>query len=109
NALDHHLRAFEIRKNAPRKEDLAIAYKNVGNAYFKLNQLNKAKSYLLNGLEPSEQMKTNPISRDIYQLLKEVAEAQQDYKSALGYQALYMTAKDSIINEESQKQLALVQ
>jgi len=105
-ALDYYLRALRIRGKIPRKEDLALAYRNVGAAYLKLDQLEKSADYLKKGLAISNEIHATPISRDIYGMLGKISEKKKDYASALRYQRHFMAAKDSVVNAESEKQLA---
>lgn len=102
-ALDYQIKCLAIREKIPRKEDLARSYRNVGEAYSKVNMPTKARQYLLKGLNLSTEINAIPISRDIYEILKDLSVAENDFNMAYKYQTLYMQAKDSVMNEESKK------
>lgn len=104
-ALAYHLEALEIRQNLPQKIELLSSLRNVGNTYTSLENYSEAHHYLLQALSLAQTLQAKPHLRDIYEMLASLNEKERNYSEALGYHKLFAATKDSILNEESSKQI----
>jgi serine phosphatase RsbU (regulator of sigma subunit)/Tfp pilus assembly protein PilF len=105
-ALELHLQALEIFKEAGDKRRLNISYENLGAAYIELKDFKKAEQNLLEALTiaqdigDKEGVQTSAIG------LVELYQRTGDFKKAYEYDLFSSDIKDSLVNEESGKQIA---
>lgn len=104
-ALAYHLEALEIRENLPQKIELLSSLRNVGSTYTSLDNYSEARRYLLQALSLAQTLQAKPHLRDVYEMLASLSEKVQNYPEALEYHKLFAATKDSILNEESTKQI----
>lgn len=104
-ALAYHLEALEIRRNLPQKIELLSSLRNVGDTYTSLGNYTEARRYLVQALALAQTLEVKPHLRDIYEMLSNLSEKEQNYSDALEYHKLFTATKDSILNEESSKQI----
>jgi len=103
--LKYDLEAFEIRKKLPSKKDLAGSLNSIGTSYFKLKEYQKSKEFIEKSLSISESIESKPISLSNYAILKELFLETGNYKDAHHYLHRHTTLKDSIFDNEKNKQL----
>lgn len=104
-ALPNQLNALEIRRNLPGKRSLATSLNKVGYTYLKRQNSHLAEQFLQEALVLVLQLETKPIIRDVYENLAELRAQQANHGEALEYYKLFTATKDSILNEESSKQI----
>ncbi len=79
---------------------------NLGAIYFEQNLFEKAIANFSESLKISTQIGAAAHKKQAYANLSETYETKGDFKNALKYYKLYYELKDSVINEQSQKQIA---
>lgn len=79
---------------------------NLGAVYFEQNLFDKAIANFSESLTISTQIGAAAHKKQAYANLSETYETKGDYVNALRYYKLYYELKDSVMNEESQKQIA---
>lgn len=79
---------------------------NIGYAYSKIGNLDKALTYIENSLEARKAIKDLAGIRESYQGLAEVYQKKGDFKNAFDYLTLYQVYKDSVFNETKNRQIA---
>lgn len=104
-SLDYYLKAFSIITKLGYKHGIANYSKELGTAYLKLNKLKEAQFYLLHAATGFDEIGYKVGAKDSYKLLSEVCVKEQDYKEAFEYYKTFISFKDSLLNEETQKQL----
>jgi sensor histidine kinase YesM len=104
-SLAYYLKAFAIIKKLGYKHGVAYYSKEVGKAYLKLGKLKDAESYLLHAATGFEEIGYKEGAKESYELLSEVTLKEKDYNKALEYYKDFSRLKDSLLNEESVKQL----
>lgn len=107
-AIKNYLAALEISQEANNKHEIASTSNELGKAYMYLNQFSEAKTYLMNGLSFSKEIGAKATIRNSYQLLAQVESETGNYQQALVYHQLYTAYKDSLINEDSERQIAML-
>lgn len=79
---------------------------NIGYAYSKIGNLDKALTYIENSLEARKAIKDLAGIRESYQGLAKVYQKKGDFKNAFDYLTLYQVYKDSVFNETKNRQIA---
>jgi len=106
SALLYHLRALSIREQTSQKDKVLLSLIRVGETYMLLKKYPLATLYLGRALSLSKEFQSKPALRDTYQKLSELYSHQHNYQKAYEYHLLYATLKDSVLNEETAKQLS---
>ncbi len=104
-SLQYYLQAFKGIKELGYKHGLASFNKEVGTAYLKLGNTKNAEPHLLNAAIIFKEIGYKEGAKESYELLSNVALKNQNYKKAFEYYRDFSNLKDSLINEESVKQL----
>src|SRR5258708_4226333 len=106
SALENYLLALKIQEDIGNKRDIVGSYMNIGRVFIKQKKYNNAKKYLAKALQESREMKYKDQVRECYSSLAELAEATGNYKNAYAYHRLFSEVKDSLLNENNNKQIA---
>ncbi|PSR53803.1 hypothetical protein AHMF7605_09850 [Adhaeribacter arboris] len=109
SALVYHRRALTIREQASQKDKLGANLILVGETYLFLKDYSQATHYLQRALQLGNEFGAKPILRDAYLKLSGLYSGQQNFEKALAYHQLYAALKDSVLNEETTKQLSELQ
>ncbi|WPP49470.1 tetratricopeptide repeat protein [Catalinimonas niigatensis] len=105
SALLYQLKALAIREDFTSKSEYAHTLQQLAYTYYLLKNYPLARQQLLKALELGKEIKAKPLLRDIYVTFAKIYDEENNYKEAFAYHQLYTTMKDSILNEESAKQL----
>ncbi len=108
-ALEKLLLTLSIRKKLGDEYGIASTMINIGNCYHELGAYEKAIDYFKDSQRRSEKMGTRQLSRSCYEALLESYRFKKDYQKALKYHHLLVAVKDSMFNEESNKQIQEMQ
>ncbi len=106
DALDNHLKALRINKEIGNLQGTAITSNNIGNIYIDQGKFEDALFYNQASLMLCKKMGFKAGILDVYASLSNLFEKKGDYKSALEYHKLQTAIKDSMLNEESTRQIA---
>lgn len=104
-ALKNHELSLAISTKANYELGTANSKLNIAIVYLKQKQFKKAETLLNDALEyyKSIQYKQNIVAA--YEALTALYKDQKDYKRALEYLRLYVTQKDSLVNDNTKKEL----
>ena len=105
SALIMSNQALAIQNEHNYVQSKAITLYTLGSIHLARNELTLAEERLLHSLKKADRVHSKKIRRDIYQMLKEVATRQGDYRAALGYAESYATMQDSLLNAEKLREL----
>ena len=115
-ALKYYLKALKIREELGDKNGMASSYGNIGLLYSKDAQIRRpfkkfveARIYLNKCLQLSTEIGTKEWIKNAYGGLSELDSSLGNWKSAYQYHKLYSVYNDSILNEETTKQIADMQ
>ncbi|MBI3500434.1 MAG: tetratricopeptide repeat protein [Bacteroidetes bacterium] len=108
-ALKNHLGALKIREEIGDKEGVATSYINLGTIFTEDKKYKEAKNYFINALQLSIEIKNKDDIQDSYKELSQLSALSGDFKNAYQYHKLYSDVKDSLLNEESSKQIVEMQ
>jgi len=105
SALRYHLMGLAIREELSSKEDLARSLAGVGYGYLQLKNYPRAEDYLNKALAFTKPLNEKPVLIDIYEHLSRLNFEKGNYLKAYEYQQLRFLHKDSVLNEENNRQL----
>ena len=105
SALRYHLMGLAIREKLPVKEDLARSLTGVGYGYLQLKNYPMAEVYLNKAFAFTKPLNEKPVLIDIYEYLSRLNFEKGNLLKAYEYQQLRFLLKDSVLNEENNRQL----
>lgn len=105
NALEYYLKALKVAEEIEDKSRIAIWLGNTGELYTALKEYDKAEKYLLKSLAIAEQIRSMDDIRAGHLHLSEMYETMGKFSTALEHYKKAMIAKDSIFNEEKNKEI----
>ena len=104
-ALETQLKSAKINIEIGNKQGVAVSYTNIGNIYMKLKKYDDANHYISQSLSILKSIGFKDGIKDAYSSLSDLFERQGDFKQAYNYRKLYSEMKDTLLNEQSSKQL----
>lgn len=108
-ALEEYFKALKLVEELGKQQDKALLLKNIGEIYRKQKDYKKAITSLENALEISKQIQSTEKLKLCYEELANTFEASGDFEKAYRNHQLFSNTKDSLLNEESSKQIAEMQ
>lgn len=114
-AIDKLTKSVEIQKrtkilrSGSKSFFLAETYINLGIAYFEIRNYTKAYEYLLDGYNIATNTDQYRLIAQTSEYLSKYYSESSNFKSALEYYKIYKQYSDSILNEESIRNLARVE
>jgi len=105
-ALDYYLKALAIKRTNGKKSSIAITLGNIGNLYAAQKKFTEAETYFKEALELSESIGYNEAIMNWSLSLAELNFEKGDHKNAYLFHKKYSAARDSLLNQESSKQVA---
>ena len=108
-ALEFYLRSSSITEEIGEKNGMAGSYINIGLLNTDIKKFAEARIYLNKGLQLSKEIGTKSFSASSYSGLSQLDSTLGNWKSAYQYHKLYSVYNDSILNEETTKQIADMQ
>jgi serine phosphatase RsbU (regulator of sigma subunit)/Tfp pilus assembly protein PilF len=104
-AIKNYAIAIKIREELGNKSGVAAAYINLGSTYFMQKNGFEAKKAMNYGLNIALQTGNKNWLKQAYKGLYDVDSLMGNYKSAINNYKLYVMYSDSIVNEESDKEI----
>ena len=105
-SIDYGERSLAIREDIGDKGGIAECLRSLGLSYGELKQYNKAIEYLNRGIKLGEKIGARSSLQLCYLNLSSVYEKLNDQKNALKYYKLSAIEKDSILNMETNQNMA---
>ncbi len=105
NALECYLKSLKISEELGEKDGMANACHNIGTLNIGLRKFAEARTYFDKGLSLAKETGSKERIKNTYQSLSELDSTLAEWKGAYQYYKLYTQIKDSIFNEESNKQM----
>ena len=103
SSLVYMHKALEIRENGGEKRDLCFNLFNIGGIYLKLGDLKNAERYAERSKKIAEEIQYPVSIRNVSLLLSEIYEAKNKPQLALDYYKKYVSMRDSVTNEKTQR------
>ncbi len=98
-----YLKSYQLNKSIDSKLLQSEAGANVASIYFKMKKYTEAERFATEANEIGRQLKLHVTVADTYEVLKNIAEQQGDFKQALIYAEQSKIFADSALNEETRK------
>jgi serine phosphatase RsbU (regulator of sigma subunit) len=108
-AESYFLKSVNIRINEGNQNTNGYPYVNLANTYLALGNINKAIYYAQQALEIAIQNGSVVIQQNACQALYKAFEQKEDYKKAFEYYKLYLVNRDSVINEQKNTAISLIE
>ena len=105
-ALDNQFKSLKISLEIGDKQGIADSEGIIGRIYLKQGKYEEANRYLYQSLILLKEIGYNDGIKDTYSYLADLFEKKGDYKQAYNYHKLYSDIKDTLLNEQSNKQIA---
>jgi serine phosphatase RsbU (regulator of sigma subunit) len=105
-SLELHQKALAIYLKSSDKRRLNVSYENIGGVYYKLNEDRKAEESFLKAIKISNEIGDKEGIQMSASGLVELYYRQGDFKKAYEYHLISTAVKDSLLNEESGRQIA---
>ncbi|MEZ4884714.1 MAG: ATP-binding protein [Chitinophagales bacterium] len=105
-ALDYYQKSLSYKKDIGDKFDEIPTLQSIGLIYLDMSKIEKALSYLDEALKVSETIDAKSRKVEIYQLLSATYEKNKHYQEAFHYMKAHTLLKDSILNENTLKEMA---
>jgi signal transduction histidine kinase len=106
SSLENHSKALKLSEELGSKKGIAINNAGVGEYFLKKNRLDEASPFMIKSKDIALEIGTKDVLRDAYLGLSEIYEKKSIADSAYLYFKKYVDIKESIDNENNQKQLA---
>jgi len=104
--INYLLKSLKLYDEINSKEGKVSVYRNLGEIYKNIGDYKKAVNYQNMSLAISQEINSNEGVKASYKNLAELYFAMNDYKKAYEFHNLYSDIKDSLINTQSNKQIA---
>ncbi|MES2592659.1 MAG: tetratricopeptide repeat protein [Bacteroidota bacterium] len=105
-AMQCYIKALKIQEEIGDKRLVGITQNNIGVNCIKSENLDEAYLYLSKSINVFNEIGFKDGIRQSYLSLSELYEKKHDYKQAFEYHKLYSDIKDTLLNEQSNKQIA---
>jgi tetratricopeptide (TPR) repeat protein len=105
-AMVYQLKSLKISEEMDDKQAIARSLINIGMVLHSKKNYKEAIHYLEKGLALSESIGEKDFSKEAYKGLSDVYASAGDYRMAYDYYRKYTVKKDSLLNEETVKQIA---
>ncbi len=108
-ALDYYMKFYRLTDSLNVPIAKAVASGQLGDVYFYLKNYLLAEKYINEGLKLAEEYGYLEVIKSSYDQLMDIYFAKGDYKKAFEYQEKKYIMKDSILNEQKNKDIAELQ
>ncbi len=108
-ALKNYFAALKICEEIGNKNGIAISYIEIGETYTQEKKYKAAAEYLNKGLFLSKKIGSLELIKLSYGYLAELDSTQGNFNKALEHYILYITFRDSLVNNENTKQTVALQ
>jgi PAS domain S-box-containing protein len=106
DALSSFKQALEINKNIGDLKGLAVVYNNMANTLYHKGLYDEGITYNNKALELTKKTGYKNGQEDVLHIFSLLYEGKKDYHKALEYYKHYTAIKDTLLNEESSRQIA---
>ncbi|MBC7400218.1 MAG: sensor histidine kinase [Mucilaginibacter sp.] len=108
-ALKYHFNVLALDEFFGDKKQMSDTYLNIGEVYKDMGKYADAKTWLKKSLAYSTETQYKHGQQDAWKFLSEVYEKEANYKDALLAHQKYQSLTTDIVNEDNNKQIALLQ
>ena len=107
SALYYANLSLQIKLEDNNQRGISIAYCNIGNAYYLKKDYSKAIDFNLRSLDIAQKLNYLLMIREASKVLHKAYKQSGNYKKSLKMHELYVSYRDSTINEENKRELMI--
>jgi tetratricopeptide (TPR) repeat protein len=104
-ALPYQVRSLSLKRNLPNRRSLTFGLHDIGLTYLKLKRYPEAEAHLKEGLALARDIKSKDLLQELYERLADLSVARNDFREAYRLNQISQQWKDSILNENSFRQI----
>jgi serine phosphatase RsbU (regulator of sigma subunit) len=104
-ALYYYIKGSEMAKAENDILAFVVSNYNIGNIYTKQGDFDAASDYFDQAIKLAQEIGYKEGIMSVYYFMAELNIKKNDYKQALEYHKLFLSLKDSLLNEQSNKQI----
>ncbi len=108
-AKEYAFKTLSIRKEIKDKKGAVISYGSIGDIFLKEKRFAEAKCYVDSSLRLANEIGQPQLLRDVEVLKSKIEANLNNFKEALEHYKLYISYRDSLINEENTKKIVQTQ
>jgi len=108
-AIKYYKKSLEIEQGLGNKEGIAHSLQNIGTLYKNAGDFKNAKQHYLEAQDIAVKNNYRKILMTNNKYLSEIAMLSDQYQAALDYYITYTSIKDTLFNEQSQRQISDIQ
>ncbi|MES2284165.1 MAG: tetratricopeptide repeat protein [Bacteroidota bacterium] len=105
-ALNNHLKSLKISEEIGSKRGIGNSYGNIGCVLMKQSKFEESYQYLNKSIILFKKIGYKDGIKEMYVTISELYDKKGDYKNAYNYHKMYSDIKDTLLNEQSSKQIA---
>jgi tetratricopeptide (TPR) repeat protein len=98
SALNNYFKCIELSSRIKDRRGFILSHKSIASVYLKNKKLSLAKKFATTGLEEAIRLHLRAFTRDLYELLSQISEAEGNQVKAYEYFRLFTIYKDSVQN-----------
>jgi tetratricopeptide (TPR) repeat protein len=102
-ALEYNIKALKMNKELGDKNGISLSLLNIGLVYVAEKKFTKADKHLNDALALAKEIGSLDLIEEVSQALSDLYTVTGKYKEALEYYKAFITARDSLFNEENTK------
>ena len=104
-AIEYYVKALKLYEGLGDKNGIAVQLGNIGLLYKDQKQYQKSEEYILKALKIADSIQSLNLILDQHKYLSELYEQKGDYKKAFEQYKQQILAKDSLFNQEKEKEI----
>ncbi len=108
-ALEYYNKALEIFNKQNDSINIAKAFDNISEIYLKQKNYSQALNYAKQSLSLARQLNSMNLLKNPYKTLSEIYYQSDDYENAYNYFEFYVNTKDTLFNENANRNIARMQ
>jgi tetratricopeptide (TPR) repeat protein len=104
-AISHYNIALKIKEEIGDKRETAVTLRSIGKTFVRQKKYSEAEKFLLRAVAIADTLRNYTLEMDIHGSLSELYRETSDWKKAYANFFLYSQCKDSVTNEQKQKEI----
>jgi len=108
-SVEYHLESLKLKRDLDDKYGITSGLTCLGSVYLKKKKYSEAIQCQKEAMQIALEIDDKIVMKSVYEELTKTYAAMQDFKNAYEYHKQYSDIKDSMLNEESSKQITEMQ
>ncbi|XZF14340.1 tetratricopeptide repeat-containing sensor histidine kinase [Chitinophagaceae bacterium MMS25-I14] len=108
-SLETYKQALQLTDTTHELYAYGIITDNMAILFYEMGDYKNAKTYASRALALADNIREPTIERDLYEVLKNIAVKENNYKAAVSYYDKWIAARDTMLNSEQSQQIKELQ